>query len=49
MDIAEEGFTRTIYFQLSPVDTWPIGQYKVDLYLNSTFAQMAEFSNSPCS
>ena len=44
MDITEEGFTGTIYFQLSPENTWPTGQYKVDLYLNGTLAQTAEFS-----
>ena len=44
LDITEETFTGTIYFQLSNDDGWPAGQYKVDLYLNGTLAQTAEFS-----
>jgi hypothetical protein len=44
MDITEESFNGTIYFQLAPEDTWPTGQYKVDLYLNGTLAQTADFS-----
>jgi hypothetical protein len=44
LDITEETFTGTIYFQLSNDDGWPTGQYKVDLYLNGNLAQTAEFS-----
>ncbi|HUE98466.1 MAG TPA: hypothetical protein VMN99_04375 [Anaerolineales bacterium] len=44
LDITEETFTGTIYFQLSNDDGWPAGQYKVDLYMNGTLAQTAEFS-----
>lgn len=44
LDITEEGFSGTIYFQLSNDEGWPIGQYKVDLYLNGALAQTAEFS-----
>jgi hypothetical protein len=44
LDITEEDFSGTIYFQLSNDEGWPAGQYKVDLYLNSTLAQTAEFS-----
>ena len=44
LDITEETFTGTIYFQLSNDDGWPTGQYKVDLYLNGDLAQTAEFS-----
>ncbi len=44
LDITEETFTGTIYFQLSNDDGWPTGQYKVDLYLNGNLAQSAEFS-----
>ena len=44
LDITEENFTGTIYFQLSNDEGWPTGQYKVDLYLNGTLAQSAEFS-----
>lgn len=44
LDITEESFTGTIYFQLSNDEGWPTGQYKVDLYLNGTLAQTAEFS-----
>jgi hypothetical protein len=44
LDITEEQFTGTIYFQLSNDEGWPAGEYKVDLYLNSTLAQSAEDS-----
>ena len=44
LDITEESFSGTIYFQLSNDEGWPTGQYKVDLYLNGTLAQTAEFS-----
>ena len=44
LDITEESFSGTIYFQLSNDDGWPTGQYKVDLYLNGTLAQTAEFN-----
>ena len=44
LDITEESFTGTIYFQLSNDEGWPAGQYKVDLYLNGTLAQTAEFN-----
>jgi hypothetical protein len=44
LDITEESFSGTIYFQLSNDEGWPAGQYKVDIYLNGTLAQTAEFS-----
>jgi len=44
LDISEESFSGTIYFQLSNDEGWPTGQYKVDLYLNGALAQTAEFS-----
>jgi hypothetical protein len=44
LDITEESFSGSIYFQLSNDEGWPTGQYKVDLYLNGTLAQTAEFS-----
>jgi hypothetical protein len=44
LDITEESFSGTIYFQLSNDEGWPTGQYKVDLYLNGTLAQTAELS-----
>jgi hypothetical protein len=44
LDITEESFSGTIYFQLSNDEGWPPGQYKVDLYLNGALAQTAEFS-----
>lgn len=44
IDITEESFTGAIYFQLSNDQGWPAGQYKVDVYLNGTLAQTAEFS-----
>ena len=44
LDITEQSFSGTIYFQLSNDEGWPTGQYKADLYLNGTLAQTAEFS-----
>ena len=44
LDITEESFSGSIYFQLSNDEGWRTGQYKVDLYLNGTLAQSAEFS-----
>jgi hypothetical protein len=44
LDITEESFSGSIYFQLSNDEGWPAGQYKVDLYLNGALAQTAEFS-----
>jgi hypothetical protein len=44
LDITEESFSGTIYFQLSNDEGWPTGQFKVDLYLNGALAQTAEFS-----
>jgi len=43
LDISEESFSGTIYFQLSNDDGWPTGRYKVDLYLNGAFSQSIEF------
>ena len=44
LDITEESFSGTIYFELSNDEGWPAGQYKVDLYLNGNLAQTAEFN-----
>ncbi|MGB8984584.1 MAG: hypothetical protein WCC12_22140 [Anaerolineales bacterium] len=44
LDITEESFSGTIYFQLSNDEGWPTGEYKVDLYLNGTLAQTATFN-----
>jgi hypothetical protein len=44
LDITEESFSGTIYFELSNDEAWPTGQYKVDIYLNGTLVQTAEFS-----
>jgi hypothetical protein len=44
IDITEEKSTGTIYFQLSNDDGWPVGLYRVDIYLNDTLAQSLEFS-----
>ena len=44
LDITDERFNGTIYFQLSNDQGWPTGQYRVDLYLNGALAQSAEFS-----
>lgn len=44
LDITDERFTGNIYFQLSNDAAWPVGQYRVDLYLNDTLAESVEFS-----
>ena len=43
MEITDELFTGTTFFQLSNAVPWPVGEYKVDLYLNDTFAEGLEF------
>jgi len=42
-DFTDESFTGTIYFQLSNDDGWPVGEYRVDIYLNGTFVGTAAF------
>lgn len=44
LDITEETFTGTIYFQLSNDNGWPTGDYKVDLYLNGELKQSVTFN-----
>ena len=44
VDITEDGFSGSIYFQLSNDDGWPSGLYRVDVYLNDTLAQSLEFN-----
>jgi hypothetical protein len=43
-DFTDESFSGTIYFQLSNDNGWPVGDYKVDVYLNGAFAQSVSFS-----
>jgi hypothetical protein len=43
-DFTEERFSGSIYFQLSNDAGWPLGEYKVDIYLDGTFVQTAAFS-----
>jgi serine protease inhibitor len=44
VDITDESYSGTVYFQLSSAEAWPVGQYKVDVYLNGTLVQTVEFS-----
>ena len=44
VDITEESYSGTIYFQLSNDFLWPTGEYRVDVYLNDTLAQSLEFN-----
>ena len=44
LDISEESFTGTIYFQLSNDSGWPNGDYKVELYLNGALTQTVTFN-----
>ena len=43
LEISEESFSGTIYFELSNDDIWPSGLYRVNLYLNDTPVQSVEF------
>jgi len=43
-DFTDESFDGTIYFQLSNDAGWPVGEYKVDVYLDGIFVQSVPFS-----
>lgn len=43
-DFTEDSFSGTIYFQLSNDSGWPVGQYKVEIYLNDNLVQSVPFS-----
>ncbi|RME90774.1 MAG: hypothetical protein D6770_01790 [Anaerolineae bacterium] len=42
----DEDFSGDFYFQLTNSDLWPVGDYRVDLYLDDTLGQSVEFSVS---
>jgi hypothetical protein len=44
IEITDEIFTGTTFFQLSNDEPWPVGQYRVDLYLNDTLVESVEFN-----
>lgn len=44
VDLTDELFTGTTYFQLSNAAPWPVGQYRADLYVNDALAESVEFS-----
>lgn len=43
-DFTEDGFTGTVYFQLSNDEDWLLGDYKVDISLNGIPADTLLFS-----
>ena len=43
-DFTDKSFSGTIYFQLSNDAGWPVGEYKVDVYLDGTYIESANFS-----
>jgi len=43
-DFTDERFSGTIYFQLSNDSGWPVGEYKVDVYMDGTYVGSANFS-----
>ena len=43
LEISEEEFSGTIYFELSNDDIWPSGRYSVSIYLNDAPVQSIEF------
>jgi len=44
LDITEDSFTGTIYFQLSNDTGWPNGDYIVEMYLNGALTQSVSFN-----
>lgn len=42
-DFTEESFTGTIFFELSNDSGWPVGDYKVDVFLNGSFVESVPF------
>lgn len=44
LNVTQESFSGTIYFQLSNDEIWPSGRYRVDIYLNDTLDQSLEFN-----
>ncbi|HZD41203.1 MAG TPA: hypothetical protein VE131_10805 [Terriglobales bacterium] len=44
INITNELFTGTTYFQLSNAAPWPVGKYRVDLYVNDSSVESVEFS-----
>jgi hypothetical protein len=43
IEMTDEIFTGTTFFQLSNDAPWPVGQYRVDLYLNDALVESVEF------
>lgn len=44
LDITEDSYTGTIYFRLSNDFLWPVGLYRVEMYLDDTLVQSLEFN-----
>jgi hypothetical protein len=44
VEMSEETTIGSTYFQLSNAVPWPVGQYRVDLYVNDALAESVEFS-----
>jgi hypothetical protein len=44
LSITDELFTGTTYFQLSNAAPWPVGKYRVGLYVNDDLTDSVEFS-----
>ena len=44
LDVIEDSFSGTIYFQLSNDNAWPVGKYRVEIYLNDNLSQNVEFN-----
>jgi hypothetical protein len=44
IEITDEIFTGATFFELSNAEPWPVGQYRVDLYLNAAFVESVEFT-----
>jgi hypothetical protein len=42
--IEDKSLYNYVSFELTSVDSWPVGEYKVELYLNGTLAHTMNFS-----
>jgi hypothetical protein len=44
LEVDEDDFSGTIFFQLTNDGDWPTGMYKVELYLDGVLSQSVEFN-----
>ena len=44
MEVPEDNYTSSIFFQVSVAEAWPTGKYKVEMYLNGTLSQTVDYT-----